>query len=87
MLRARRLARVRADSGLLLQAFTHPSFHSVSAASGTLRGSLPNNQRLEFLGDAVLQLASADYLFHHLPERHEGQLSYAPIRHVAPVCA
>lgn len=65
---------------MLRQAFTHPSFFQLRAgytppplAPG--QKALPHNQRLEFLGDAVLQLASADYLFHHFPEHQEGQLS------------
>lgn len=36
--------------------------------------AMPHNQRLEYLGDAVLQLASADYLFHHCPETHDVQV-------------
>ncbi|KAJ1351880.1 hypothetical protein KIN20_008044 [Parelaphostrongylus tenuis] len=34
-----------------------------------------NNQRLEWLGDAVLQLVISDYLYHHFPNHHEGHLS------------
>ncbi|VDM60732.1 unnamed protein product [Angiostrongylus costaricensis] len=34
-----------------------------------------NNQRLEWLGDAVLQLIISDYLYHHFPNHHEGHLS------------
>ena len=34
-----------------------------------------NNQRLETLGDAVLQLCTTVHLFNHYPNRHEGQLS------------
>ena len=36
---------------------------------------LPSNERLEFLGDSVLGLVVADYLFHRLPNYAEGQLS------------
>jgi ribonuclease-3 len=32
-------------------------------------------ERLEFLGDAVLELASSTFLFHHFPELNEGELS------------
>ena len=60
--------------GLLRQAFTHPSFfHNVPLPHG--QKSHPHNQRLEHLGDAVLQLASADYLFHVFPEHREGHLT------------
>ena len=33
------------------------------------------NERLEFLGDAVLELLSSDYLYHEHPEEPEGELS------------
>jgi len=35
----------------------------------------PNNERLEFLGDAVLGLVSAQYLFERFPDADEGALS------------
>lgn len=35
----------------------------------------PSNERLEFLGDAVLDLAVAELLYHAYPERPEGELS------------
>jgi ribonuclease III len=54
----------RAD--LLLIALTHPS----AAAPGE-----PHYERLEFLGDAVLDLAIADLLMRRLPEAKEGTLS------------
>jgi ribonuclease-3 len=34
-----------------------------------------NNERLEFLGDAILGFETADYLFHHVGEASEGKLS------------
>ena len=34
-----------------------------------------NNQRLEFLGDAVVGLIVADVLFHRFPENREGDLT------------
>ena len=34
-----------------------------------------HNQRLEFLGDTVLQLIASEYLYRHFPEHHEGHLS------------
>lgn len=55
------------DSKLLETALTHPSFggdHHV-----------PHYQRLEFLGDAVLELAVSRYLFFELPEVDEGKLT------------
>ncbi|KAL8611812.1 hypothetical protein ACOMHN_053533 [Nucella lapillus] len=34
-----------------------------------------HNQRLEYLGDTVLQLIASEYLYKHFPEHHEGHLS------------
>lgn len=44
-------------------AFTHPSY------------ALKNNQRLEFLGDAVLELCISDLIYKKLPHMNEGQLT------------
>ena len=52
---------------LLVTALTHPSYggdHHV-----------PHYQRLEFLGDAVLELTMSEYLFEKLPEVDEGKLT------------
>ena len=57
---------------LLLTALTHPSM------SGDKH--LPNYQRLEFLGDAVLELAVSRYLFTHFPDVQEGKLTFARAR-------
>lgn len=54
------------DEKLLRLALAHPS----SAQPGQ-----PNNQRLEFLGDAVLQLCASHSLYLSEPQMHEGQLS------------
>ena len=52
------------DHDLLIEALTLPS------------ASFPfNNQRLETLGDGVLQLCTTVHLLNHYPNRHEGQLS------------
>jgi len=51
------------DEQLLKQALTHRS------APG------PNNERLEFLGDAVLQLVASELVFEKTPNASEGQLS------------
>lgn len=58
------------DKDLLAQAFCHrsylnenPDFH------------LENNERLEFLGDAVLELIVTEYLFETYPEKPEGELT------------
>lgn len=57
------------DQALLMLALTHSSY----AAEQT--PSCPFNQRLEFLGDAVLQLILSDFLFTGLPEAQEGILT------------
>ncbi len=54
---------------LLKQALTHPSFAS---EYGDVK---QHNQRLEYLGDAVLQLVVARQLYDLYPERQEGDLS------------
>lgn len=58
------------DPGLLLQALTHSSF-----AHENRHLNLEHNQRLEFLGDAVLELAISDYLFRQHPGFPEGTLT------------
>jgi len=52
------------------QALTHPTFVFENKGRG-----LVHNQRLEFLGDAVLGLAVGDYLFGRFPDRPEGDLT------------
>ncbi len=55
---------------LLNTALTHPSY-----CAEFNQGNLPSNQRLEFLGDAVLALIVGNYLYHTYPEMDEGQLT------------
>lgn len=57
------------DRRLVEQALTHVS----CAAEGS--GGLETNQRLEFLGDAVLELALSEQLFASFPSAREGELS------------
>lgn len=59
----RRLGYSFSDPMLLTRALTH---RSAGAA---------NNERLEFLGDAILGFEAADYLYHHSNRATEGQLS------------
>lgn len=54
----------------LINALTHRSF-----INEYRMGPLEHNERLEFLGDSVLGLVVADYLYHRLPGHPEGQLS------------
>jgi ribonuclease-3 len=57
------------NSLLLAEALTHPS-----VGHETQRHHF-NNQRLEFLGDAILQLVITEYLFNHFSAEAEGQLT------------
>ncbi len=61
---------------LLEQALTHSSQAREVEALGASGGlSIGDNEMLEFLGDAVLGLATSETLFHRFPEFQEGQLS------------
>ena len=51
------------DEALLIQALTHRSLRK------------KHNERLEFLGDAILGMVIAEALYHQFPEAKEGQLS------------
>jgi len=64
-----RLGHSFADANLLRQALTHASFGHEK------RQKLPDNQRLEFLGDAVLQLTVTSELYRRFPELPEGRLT------------
>ena len=56
------------NPSLLEQALTHSSF--VNEQQGT-----SSNERLEFLGDAILDLIIAEKLFHDLPDHAEGEMT------------
>lgn len=58
------------DKDLLRQAFTHRSYINEHKGS-----SFEHNERLEFLGDAVLELATTSFLFKKYPKRNEGELT------------
>ena len=58
------------DLPVLVQALTHPAFFE-----GSRHPKEGDNQRLEFLGDAVLDLIAGDYLYRAYPEAQEGDLS------------
>ena len=55
---------------LLQRALSHRSYAFESRHS-----KAESNERLEFLGDAVLGLAVAEHLYHNFPERTEGELA------------
>jgi ribonuclease-3 len=52
------------DKNLIVEALTHKSYKKPY-----------NNERLEFLGDAVLNLIVGEYLYHKFPKSNEGELS------------
>lgn len=58
------------DKNLLIQAFTHRSY--INENRGT---KLKHNERLEFLGDAVLELITTEFLYEKFPNRNEGELT------------
>lgn len=67
---AKRLNISFTNPDLLIEALTHRSFlneHREYIGS--------HNERLEFLGDAVLELATTDFLFKKFPARPEGELT------------
>src|SRR5215211_2012804 len=65
------------DLGLLRTALTHRSIlHEVASAGiSTEHPAALTNERLEFLGDAVLGAVAAEYLYNLDPEADEGQLT------------
>jgi ribonuclease III len=58
------------DKSLLIKAFTHRSY--LNENKGT---EMEHNERLEFLGDAVLELAVTSFLYEKYPKRNEGDLT------------
>ncbi len=58
------------DVSLLEQAFVHSSYLNENPDF-----PLPDNERLEFLGDAVLDFVVAEYLYMQFPELREGDLT------------
>ena len=58
------------DRRLLEHAMTHSSYANEHRGTG-----LTSNERLEFLGDSVLGVAVADYLFRRHPDMPEGELT------------
>ena len=58
------------DRSLLVLALTHTSF-----ANEAHSGHLGSNERLEFLGDAVLELVSSDFFYREKPKLSEGELT------------
>jgi ribonuclease-3 len=78
-----KLGFVFSNKEILVQAFIHRSI-----VNEFREKALQHNERLEFLGDSVLGLVIADYLYHRLPAHPEGLLSQLRSRLVdATSCA
>jgi len=58
-----------ANNFLLSRALTHRSYLNEN------KDAIEDNERLEFLGDAVLDFIVADWLYNHYPEKPEGDLT------------
>ena len=58
------------DKKLLRQAMTHSSYSNEQKIN-----RYQDYERLEFLGDAVLELVSSDFIFRENPEMSEGELT------------
>ena len=58
------------DKNLLRQAFIHRSYLNENPSLG-----LEQNERLEFLGDAALELAITEYLYKKYPKKTEGEMT------------
>lgn len=58
------------DKDFLLQAFTHRSYLNENPDF-----KLSNNERLEFLGDAILEHIVTEYLYNNYPDKSEGELT------------
>ena len=57
------------DEKLLVTALTHKSY-TVNAESGDI-----NNERMEYLGDAVLELVTSDFLYKNYKDMSEGEMT------------
>lgn len=58
------------DNTLIIEALTHSSFSNEQKIN-----HLPDYERLEFLGDSVLEMVSSAFLFRTYPDRNEGQMT------------
>lgn len=64
-----KLSHIFKDEGLLLQALTHKSY------ANEKKGMQKDNERLEFLGDAVLDLSISHIIMERFPDLSEGEMS------------
>src|ERR1700689_3354409 len=66
----KRIGHTFRDKRLIETAFTHRSYLNENRAPGR-----EHNERLEFLGDAVLELAVTEFLYAKYPDKPEGDLT------------
>ena len=66
----KKIGAVFRDKQLLRTAFTHRSYLNENRGS-----TAAHNERLEFLGDAVLELITTEYLYAKFPDQNEGDLT------------
>ncbi len=67
----KRIGYTFSDKSLLLTALTHSSYYNENRNEAGIQ----DYERLEFLGDAVLELVSSTFLYEKYPDRPEGELS------------
>ncbi len=65
---SQRLGHTFGDMSLLEAALIHRSYTAE-------RPDIPDNERMEFLGDAVLQLSVTQFLYEHFPDLREGEMA------------
>lgn len=62
------------DKSLIIRAFNHSSYVNEYNRTRNVE-PIQSNERLEFLGDAILELVTSEYLFNHYPDQGEGFLT------------
>ena len=60
------------NKSLLQNALTHSSFYNENRKNPK---TTPSNERLEFLGDSILQIVISEYVFLEFPDKDEGALT------------
>ena len=57
------------NKNLLLEALTHTSYAN--------ENNITSNEKLEFLGDSILEFISSEYMYENFPKLNEGELTKA----------
>lgn len=73
----KRIGYIFHNKALLKQALTHSSFRNEQKINRR-----QDYERLEFLGDAVLELTTSDFLYHAYPDMAEGQMTKLRVTYV-----